>query len=114
MALLKKFTAASSPSIQPTKRRAIPNITLLPLVTEKSSRLQALGQYTFAVRPGVSKVEVKKAIETIYGVRVIGVNSLRLPRKTVRRGRISGRTGLRRHMIVRLSRGQTLNQTKIG
>jgi large subunit ribosomal protein L23 len=112
MALLKKTKNSAAPAA-PTKRQAVPNIVLLPLVTEKSTRLQALGQYTFAVRPEVSKVEVKKAVETIYGVKVQGINSVRLPRKTVHRGRVTGRTVIRHHMIVRLAPGQTLDQTKL-
>ena len=112
MALLKR-NKNSAPAGAPTKRQSVSNVVLLPLVTEKSSRLQALGQYTFAVRPGVSKVEVKKAVETIYGVKVQGVNSVRLPRKTVHRGRITGQTAIRHHMIVRLGAGQSLDQTKI-
>lgn len=84
----------------------------VPLVSEKSTRLQALGQYTFSVPLGVSKVTVKKVIESTYKVRVVGVNSTRLPRKTVRRGRSVGHTRVRRHLIVRLAPGQSLELTK--
>jgi large subunit ribosomal protein L23 len=88
------------------------SISLIPLVSEKSTRLNNLGQYTFIVNARVSKIEVKKAIERAYGVRVIGVNSVRLPRKNVSRGRVHGTTKIRHHMVVRLVKGQTLQSTK--
>jgi|GEM_PF-3174766 len=86
-------------------------VLMVPVVSEKSSRLQSQGQYTFAVQPGVGKIEVKKAIESAYGVHVVGVNSIKLPRKTVRRGKTSGRTKIRRHMVVRLKSGESLSLT---
>jgi large subunit ribosomal protein L23 len=88
------------------------SVGLIPLMSEKSTRLNGLGQYTFIVNAKVSKIEVKKAIERAYGVRVVGVNSVRLPRKNVTRGRVHGTTKIRHHMIVRLAKGQTLQSTK--
>lgn len=88
------------------------SVGLIPLVSEKSTRLNSLGQYTFIVNAKVSKIEVKKAIERAYGVRVVGVNSVRLPRKNVSRGRVHGTTKVRHHMVVRLAKGQTLQSTK--
>ena len=91
------------------KLKVAPMIDLWPVVSEKATRLQALGQYMFKVQPGVSKIMIKKAVEVNYHVQVVGVNSVRLPRKTLRRGRKLGRTRIRRHMIVRLAKGQTIN-----
>ena len=112
MALFKK----NSPTVKnittaPTivKSVSVPLIDLWPVVSEKATRLQTLGQYMFKVSPGVSKITVKKAVEASYGVRVVGVNSVRLPRKTLRRGRTTGRTKIRCHMIVRLAKGQSIN-----
>jgi len=106
MAIFNKKTAENI--VTKTNLKVKP-IELVPIVSEKSSRLQPMGQYSFEVARGVSKIEVKKFIEASYGVRVIGVNSVHLPGKIVRRGRSSGRTSVRRHIIVRLAKGQSLN-----
>lgn len=108
MAILKRNNSSTATKVF-KKRVTIPDVVLKPVVSEKSSQLETLGQYMFAVSPRASKVEVKKAIEVMYGVHVVGVNSVRLPGKTVRRGKITGRTKARRHMIVRLSKGETLS-----
>ena len=69
-------------------------IVIQPIDTEKT-RYQAseLGQYTFEVHLGANKIEIKKAIEAIYDVDVVGVNTMIMPAK------MSGRYGRRR--IVR-------------
>lgn len=85
---------------------------LVPVTSEKATRLQQVGQYMFSVMGRVNKVEAKKAIESRYGVRVLGVNSLGLPGKVVRRGRSSGSRKARRHLIIRLARGETIDLNK--
>lgn len=95
-----------------TARKFVPEIDLLPVVAEKAVRMQQQNQYTFKVKPEVTKIDVKKAIEAIYGVRVLAVNSKRLPRKTVTRGRVVGQTRVRKYMVVRLAPGATLELTK--
>ncbi len=48
-----------------------------PLVTEKSTfRMNELGQYTFAVDRRASKGEIKAAVEKVYGVNVVSVNTM--------------------------------------
>ncbi|MBU1038801.1 50S ribosomal protein L23 [Patescibacteria group bacterium] len=111
MALLKKKPKIKTFSL-PKKITKAPAVLLLPQVSEKATRLQSQGQYSFKVKPGVSKIVVKKAIESAHGVRVIAVNARNLPRKTVRRGRNIGQTRIRRIMTVRLAPGQTLQTTK--
>jgi large subunit ribosomal protein L23 len=107
LARKKPVTEAKATATTPAKSAVVGGL-LVALVSEKSARLQPLGQYTFAVGPTATKVEVKKMIERTYNVRVAGVNSVRLPRKFVRRGRSQGYTKVRRHFIVRLAKGQTL------
>ncbi len=88
-------------------------VALVPIVSEKSTRLQQSGQYMFKALGVISKIEVKKAIESAYGVRVLGVNSLGLPGKVVRRGRQVGKRKARRHLIVRLAPGETIDTAKV-
>lgn len=113
MSILKKHKPAAATPPPVRKISVAPHVLLWPIVSEKSSRLQSQGQYTFAAAPGISKVAVKKVIEANYGVHVLGVNSLRLPRKTVRRGKTSGRTRIRRHVIVRLAKGESITLTSV-
>ena len=108
MALLGRKKSNAQAQAVKAQPKASLGVALVPLVSEKSSRLQPQGQYTFVVGPTVTKVELKKMVERTYNVRVAGVNSIRLPRKFVRRGRSQGFTKVRRHMIVRLSPGQSL------
>jgi large subunit ribosomal protein L23 len=63
-------------------------IIVRPVDTEKT-RYQAseLGKYTFEVHPGANKIEVKQAIEAIYEVDVVAVNTMIMPAKA------SGRFG---------------------
>ncbi|HET92391.1 MAG TPA: 50S ribosomal protein L23 [Chloroflexi bacterium] len=72
-------------------------IIVRPIDTEKT-RYQAseLGQYTFEVHSGANKIEVKRAIEKIYGVQVASVNTIVMPAK------ISRRHGRRRVMRRRV------------
>jgi large subunit ribosomal protein L23 len=62
-----------------------------PIVTEKSSGLQeARNQFTFEVADTANKIEVKKAIETLFSVKVVAVNMIAMPAK---RRRVFGRPG---------------------
>jgi len=112
MSLLKKKSDSTVVNQPPKSISQAPSILLRPVVSEKASRLQQLGQYTFALRSNLTKIDVKKAIEATYGVKVIGVNLRNLPRKTLRRGRIIGQTRVRRQVVVRLAKGQSLELTK--
>ena len=57
-------------------------IIIRPVDTEKT-RFQAseLGKYAFEVHPSANKVEVKKAVESIFDVKVAGVNTMIVPAK---------------------------------
>lgn len=79
-----------------------------PHVTEKSTNLTALNQYVFKMLGSPAKPEVKKAIEEIYGVNVLAVRKIAVPRKKRRRGRRVGwRPGYTK-AIVSLRAGQRI------
>jgi large subunit ribosomal protein L23 len=61
-------------------------VIIRPIDTEKT-RYQAsdLGQYTFEVDDRANKIEVKRAVEEIYGVEVVSVNVMNIPAKASRR-----------------------------
>ena len=70
------------------------NLIRRPLVTEKSNKLQFLREsspkYTFEVAPDANKVEVRKAVEALFEVKVKKVNMVKHPSKT---RRVLGRPG---------------------
>ena len=79
-----------------------------PQVTEKATDLTKKNQYVFKVWPGANKVEIKKAIEDLYGVDVISVKIIKVPRKRRRLGRIRGwRKGYKK-AIVKIKEGQKI------
>ena len=54
------------------------NILIRPIVTEKMERLSdKLNQYGFIVEKSANKLEIKKAIEELYGVTVNSINTIR-------------------------------------
>ena len=58
------------------------DIIISPVITEKSTILQESGKYTFRVSNDANKSSVKKAIEEIFEVKVVGVNIIFKKRKT--------------------------------
>ncbi len=86
-------------------------VIIQPIDTEKA-RYQAseLGQYTFEVDRRANKIEVKRAIEAIYGIDVVAVNVMNVPAKATRR---YGRRGMMRRSpwkkaVVTVAKGQRL------
>ncbi|MEK9172980.1 MAG: 50S ribosomal protein L23 [Patescibacteria group bacterium] len=83
-----------------------------PLVTEKSTNLNEIGKYVFAVDPRATKNEVKKLIKEIYKVDPIRVNIINLPSKTKRFRNIRGKESGITKAIVTLKEGQKIDLTK--
>ena len=87
-------------------------VIIRPIDTEKT-RYQAseLGQYVFEVSRETNKIEVKRAIETVFGVKVVAVNVMNMPAKAQgRRGRrrVVRRPGWKKAVIT-LAEGQRLD-----
>ena len=64
------------------------DIIIRPVITEKSMEAVADKKYVFEVAKDANKVEIRKAIEQIFGVKVLSVNTINVPGKATR-----GRTG---------------------
>jgi len=80
-----------------------------PLVTEKSTVLQDIrNQYTFRVAPNATKNEIKKAIETLFEVKVEKVNVINMAGKYRRILGRPGRTKDWRKAIVTLREGDAI------
>ena len=80
-----------------------------PLVTEKSNiGREEQNLVTLAVDPRANKHEIQRAVEALFDVSVIEVRTMRMPRKTRRVGKTSGRKAEWKKAIVRLAEGQSI------
>ncbi|MDY0234869.1 MAG: 50S ribosomal protein L23 [Gudongella sp.] len=79
------------------------DIIIKPIITEKSMDDMTFGKYTFAVDKRVNKSEVKKAVETIFGVKVAKVNTMNMLGKMKKQGLHSGRRPSWKKAIVKLT-----------
>ncbi|HUY06653.1 MAG TPA: 50S ribosomal protein L23 [Acidimicrobiales bacterium] len=80
------------------------SVLIKPVISEKSYALMDQGAYVFVVDPRASKVEIREAVETAFGVRVESVNTLNRKgkRKRNRRQATFGRRSDTKRAIVRL------------
>jgi len=84
-----------------------------PLVTEKVSALNEKGKYGFIVSSEANKVEIKNAVEKMYGVNVARVNTINVLGKFKSRftkaGVLSGRKASYKKAIVTLAEGEVID-----
>jgi large subunit ribosomal protein L23 len=82
----------------------------LALITEKGTvQREKLNQYIFDVHPKANKIEIKKAIETIFPVKVEQVRTQNYEGKMKRVGAFSGRRSAWKKAIVTLKEGQVID-----
>ncbi|MDX8047370.1 50S ribosomal protein L23 [Gracilibacillus sp. S3-1-1] len=74
-----------------------------PVITEHSADLMAEKKYTFEVSKDANKSQIKDAVEEIFGVKVVNVNTLNKKGKFKRMGRYGGYRPNRKKAIVQLS-----------
>ena len=81
------------------------DIILKPVLTEKAYDGIASKKYTFYVKKDANKVEIKLAVEKLFGVQVDKVNTMNCKGKLKRMGRNAGYTPDRKKAIVTLKEG---------
>jgi len=79
------------------------DIILSPIVSEKSYAAAQNKQYSFLIDNRVDKVEIRKAIEKIFNVKVLRVNTINVKPKPKRLGKTSGYTSKKKKAIVTVS-----------
>lgn len=89
-------------------------ILIKPVVTEKMTALtEKLNRYSFVVNRDANKVEIKKAVESMYGVTVKDVNTMVIAGKNKSRytktGIIEGRTSAKKKAIITLAEGDVID-----
>ncbi len=88
-------------------------IIVRPLITEKSMKLVETLKYTFEVKQGSNKVEVQKAVEELFNVKVTAVNMINTQRKTRRVGKYEGLRPAVQKAIVTLAEGYKIDAFEI-
>ncbi len=85
-----------------------------PLLTEKVSLLtEKLNRYAFKVDPRANKIQIKAAVEAMYGVTVTAVNTMKyagkLKSRSTKAGVVSGRAATFKKAIITLKDGETID-----
>lgn len=89
--------------------RSSVQIVKYPIITDKATRLLENNQYSFVVDRRSDKIEIREAIENLFDVKVIKINTCHLPRKQKRVGRYIGWKPQYKKAIVTLSEGDVIN-----
>ena len=86
------------------------DVILRPVVSEKSYALLEKGVYTFIVRPDANKIEIRQAVERVFSVTVVKVNTLNRKGKKKRHRRQPkfGKRPDTKRAIVTLAEGQRI------
>ncbi len=89
-------------------------IIIKPIVTEKMTRIsEKYNRFGFRVDPKATKLEIKKAVEQLYGVKVVAVNTMNYSGKNKSRytksGMIEGRTAAYKKALVTVKEGETID-----
>jgi len=89
-------------------------IIIKPIVTEKmTAATEKLNRYGFMVERTAGKVAIKKAVEEMYNVQVVDVNTLivapKLKQRWTKSGLLRGKTNAYKKAIVTLKEGETID-----
>ena len=93
------------------------DIIIKPIITEKSNVEMQAGKYTFEVNKKATKVDVKRAVEKLFNVKVLKVNTINVSGKEKRVGRNIGKTADWKKAIVSIDVNPGAEQsylTKVG
>jgi large subunit ribosomal protein L23 len=83
------------------------------IITEKSALLAEEADYTFEVAKDANKVEIKKAIEEIFEVKVVAIRTVNVHKKPKRMSRYEGFKSAYKKAVVRLEPGQTIKAFEV-
>ena len=84
------------------------DIIIKPIITEKSTAMGEDSKYVFKVKRDANKVEIAKAVEALFKVTVVSVNTITVPGKLKRQGRSQGLTPQWKKAIVTLKDGDRI------
>lgn len=84
------------------------DIIIRPIVTEKSSSLMEGNKYTFEVHKDANKIQIRNAVEEVFKVKVLSVNTINVKSKPKRMGAFLGKSRSWKKAIVALPAGQRI------
>lgn len=84
------------------------DVIIAPVVSEKSYSLLDHNAYTFYVHKDANKTEIRQAVESIWNVRVVSVNTLNRKGKTKRFRFVSGKRPDTKRAVVKLAEGDKI------
>lgn len=90
------------------------DVIIKPIISEKSEKLsEGLTKYTFMVNMNANKIEIRNAVEKMYGVTVDSVNTMIMPKKSrtrnTKRGIIRGALPAFKKAVVTLEQGEEID-----
>ncbi len=90
------------------------SIIIKPVISEKANYLTDLrGSYSFLVNPKANKIQIKKAVEAAYGVKVADVNTMiyapRVSSKYTKKGLQVGKTNKLKKAVIKLAEGEVID-----
>lgn len=84
------------------------DVILYPIISEKSYAAIDHGKYTFMVDPRANRSEIKDAVQEVFDVKVLQVNTMTTKSKPRRRGLTVGRTAAGKKAVVTLAAGESI------
>lgn len=84
------------------------DVILAPVISEKSYALLDTNAYTFIVHPEANKTEIRQAVEAIWDVKVVSVNTLNRKGKSTRFRYTTGKRADTKRAVVKLAEGDSI------
>ncbi len=85
------------------------DVIVSPIITEKATRILENNQVIFKVAPDATKPQIKTAVEALFGVKVVGVNTVNIKGKRKVFKGIRGKRASIRKAMVTLAEGQSID-----
>ena len=85
------------------------DIIYAPIITERTAQMAEENKFAFKVDPRANKTQIKQAIESIFNVKVVSINTLNSHPKKRRVGKYTGMTNKYKKAIVKLAEGNSIN-----
>ena len=85
------------------------DVIVSPIITEKATRILENNQVIFKVTPDATKPQIKTAVEALFGVKVVGVNTVNIKGKRKVFKGIKGKRASIRKAMVTLAEGQSID-----
>lgn len=86
------------------------DVLIRPLITEKATNMMQDNKYSFIVALNANKIEIRQAVEEIFKVKVMKVNTIRVLGKVKRMGRSQGKRPDFKKAIVKLAPGHRIEE----